>query len=77
MGFNAMIFYIAVSWLPTILIDQGLPPGEAGSMHGVLQLATAIPGLILAPVIRRMPDQRPAAVSLSLIPDEEFSQGVV
>jgi len=33
----------------------------------VLQLATAIPGLILAPVIRRMPDQRPAAVSVSLI----------
>jgi MFS transporter, CP family, cyanate transporter len=67
MGFNAMIFYIAVSWLPTILIDQGLPPAQAGSMHGVLQLATAIPGLILAPVIRRMPDQRPAAASVSLI----------
>lgn len=67
MGFNAMIFYIAVSWLPTILIDQGVPPAQAGSMHGVLQLATAIPGLILATVIRRMPDQRPAAVSVSLM----------
>lgn len=67
MGFNAMIFYIAVSWLPTILIDQGLSPARAGSMHGVLQLATAIPGLVLATVIRRMPDQRPAAVSVSLM----------
>lgn len=67
MGFNAMIFYIAVSWLPTILIDQGLPPTQAGSMHGVLQLATAIPGLILATVIRRMPDQRLAAASVSLM----------
>ncbi|MEK6351304.1 MAG: MFS transporter [Burkholderia cenocepacia] len=67
MGFNAMIFYIAVSWLPTILIDQGLPPAQAGSMHGVLQLATAVPGLLLAPIIRRMPDQRPAAASVSLI----------
>lgn len=67
MGFNAMIFYIVVSWLPTILIDQGLPPAQAGSMHGVLQLATAIPGLILATIIRRMPDQRPAAVSVSLM----------
>lgn len=67
MGFNAMIFYIVVSWLPTILIDQGLPPAQAGSMHGVLQLATAIPGLILATVMRRMPDQRPAAVSVSLM----------
>ncbi|XAH25414.1 MFS transporter [Xylophilus sp. GW821-FHT01B05] len=67
MGFNAMIFYIAVSWLPTILVDQGLSATQAGSMHGVLQLATAIPGLILATVIRRMPDQRPAAISASLI----------
>lgn len=67
MGFNAMIFYIAVSWLPSILIDQGLTANQAGTMHGVLQLATAIPGLILATVLRRMPDQRPAAVCVSLI----------
>jgi CP family cyanate transporter-like MFS transporter len=67
MGFNAMIFYVAVSWLPSILIDQGLTANQAGTMHGILQLATAIPGLILATVIRRMPDQRPAAVCVSLI----------
>lgn len=67
MGFNAMIFYIAIGWLPTILIDQGTTAATAGSMHGVLQLATAIPGLILAAVLRRMVDQRPAAVVVSLL----------
>lgn len=67
MGLNAMIFYIAVSWLPTILIDQGMPAAQAGTMHGVLQLATAIPGLILAKLIQRMPDQRAAAACVSLM----------
>ena len=67
MGLNAMIFYIAIGWLPTILIDQGLSATEAGSMHGVLQLATAIPGLLLAPFIKRMPDQRLAAAAGSLL----------
>lgn len=67
MGFNAMLFYIAVGWLPKILMDKGLSATEAGSMHGVLQLATAIPGLILAAVLRRMRDHRPAAVTVSLL----------
>src|SRR5690606_8929023 len=30
---------------------------EAGSIHGVLQLATAVPGLVLASLLRRLPDQ--------------------
>lgn len=67
MGLNAMPFYIAVGWLPTILMDQGVSAATAGSMHGVLQLATAVPGLILASVLRRMKDQRAAAVITSLM----------
>lgn len=67
MGFNAMPFYIAVGWLPTILMDQGISAAEAGTMHGTLQLATAVPGLILAAVLRRMKDQRAAAVIASLM----------
>lgn len=54
MGFNAMPFYVAVGWLPTILIDNGISAAEAGSVHGTLQLATAIPGLILAATLRRL-----------------------
>ncbi|SHE43138.1 MFS transporter, CP family, cyanate transporter [Marinomonas polaris DSM 16579] len=67
MGFNAMPFYVAVGWLPTILIDQGISATEAGSVHGTLQLATAIPGLILAATLRRLKDQKLAAVTTSLL----------
>ncbi|WP_332877213.1 MFS transporter [Massilia sp. S19_KUP03_FR1] len=72
MGFNAMPFYIAIGWLPTILMNQGISAAQAGSMHGVLQLATAVPGLILAAVIRRMKDQTIAAVVVSLMSAVSF-----
>ncbi|WP_149983433.1 CynX/NimT family MFS transporter [Pseudoalteromonas rhizosphaerae] len=67
MGFNAMPFYVAVGWLPTILMDNGISATEAGSVHGTLQLATAIPGLILAATLRRLKDQKLAAVTTSLL----------
>lgn len=67
MGFNAMPFYVAVGWLPTILIDNGVSAAQAGSVHGTLQFATAIPGLILAATLRRLKDQKLAAVTVSLL----------
>lgn len=67
MGLNAMPFYVAVGFLPTILIDNGISAAQAGSVHGTLQLATAIPGLILAATLRRLKDQKLAAVTVSLL----------
>lgn len=67
LGLNSTIYYVAIGWLPTILIDAGLTPEHAGSLHGVLQLATAVPGLLLGPILRRMRDQRlPAAGAAGL-----------
>lgn len=64
LGLNSTIYYVAIHWLPTILVDAGLSPARAGSLHGVLQLATAIPGLVLGPILGRLRDQRlPAAVA--------------
>ncbi len=64
LGLNSTIYYVAIGWLPTILIDAGLSPERAGSLHGMLQLATAVPGLVLGPILRRMHDQRfPAAAA--------------
>lgn len=63
LGLNSTIYYIVITWLPTILVDAGLSSERAGSLHGILQLATAIPGLVLGPILHRMRDQRlPAAV---------------
>jgi CP family cyanate transporter-like MFS transporter len=61
LGLNSTIYYVVVGWLPSILMDAGMSPAKAGSLHGILQLATAIPGLLLGPVLRRMRDQRLAA----------------
>ena len=61
LGLNSTIYYVVIGWLPTILTDAGMSPTQAGSLHGVLQLATAIPGLLLGPILRRLRDQRLAA----------------
>lgn len=61
LGLNSAIYYIVVGWLPIILIESGMTPAAAGSQHGIMQLATAIPGLILAPILSKLKDQRIAA----------------
>jgi len=38
----------------------------AGSLQGLLQLMTAVAGLVLGPVVRRMKDQQALALSVSL-----------
>ena len=61
LGINSFVFYVAVSWLPAILLDAGYSAERAGSLHGLLQLMSAGPALFLAPVVRRLKDQRGAA----------------
>ncbi|WP_246116524.1 MULTISPECIES: MFS transporter [Cobetia] len=58
MGFNSLVYYTVNSWLPTILADSGFTAEQAGSLHGVLQLASAVPGLVLVPLMPRLKDQR-------------------
>ncbi|OTP66221.1 CynX/NimT family MFS transporter [Caballeronia sordidicola] len=67
LGLNSFVYYVAVSWLPAILHDAGFSSDKAGSLHGVLQLATAVPGLLLLPVVRKLKDQRVAAFIASTI----------
>ena len=67
MGLNAIPFYVAVGWLPAILTDHGISFAKAGTVHGMLQLTTAIPGLMLAATLRRLKDQKLAAVVASLL----------
>lgn len=62
MGLNSFLYYIFISWLPSMLTSSGYTPAEAGTLHGVMQLATAIPGLFLGPIISRIKDLRLLAV---------------
>ncbi len=65
LGINSLLYYIMVSWLPALLISDGFSLGQAGSLHGVLQLATAIPGLVIGAIIARNGDQRWLAVGMA------------
>jgi len=67
MGINSLLYYVLVAWLPAILTSAGLSPAAAGSLHGVMQLASAIPGLLLGPIVSRMKDQRLVAAGLGIL----------
>lgn len=67
LGLNSVSFYILVSWLPAILSEAGFTPERAGHVHGLLQLAIAISGLLVVPLIARFKDQRPV-VMIMMVP---------
>ncbi|GAB2717111.1 MFS transporter [Halomonas garicola] len=63
-GLNSTIYYVGIGWLPSILAEAGMSPERAGTVHGALQFATAVPGLVLGLLLRHIQDQRlPAAGS--------------
>ncbi|UVK40473.1 MFS transporter [Mesorhizobium sp. AR10] len=66
LGLTSLVFYVIVGWLPSILAEAGYPVATAGSLHGLSQLAIAIPGLLLGAAVKRMKDQRALAVGVSL-----------
>lgn len=69
-GTSSLTYYSVATWLPAMLVDLGYSQAQAGSLHGLMQLATAFPGLILVPWVRRSKDQRLISVcmaSLSLL----------
>ncbi len=67
MGLNSTLYYATVAWLPTVLADAGFSPSAAGSVHGVMQLASALPGLVLAPLVARCKDQKALAAGSGLL----------
>lgn len=67
LGLTSLVYYVIVGWLPAILVQAGYSSSAAGSLHGLSQLATAVPGLILGPAVRRMKDQRGLAIAVSLM----------
>ena len=50
MGLQSLLFYCSASWIPEILIAQGLSPENAGWMISVMQLAQ-IPMTFLIPIV--------------------------
>ena len=67
LGINSLVYYVIIGWLPAILQSIGYSEAQAGSLHGLLQLATAAPGLAIPLILHRLKDQRGIAVLVSLM----------
>ncbi|HAD4802016.1 TPA_asm: MFS transporter [Salmonella enterica subsp. enterica serovar Typhi str. CT18] len=67
LGLNSLIYYVIIGWLPTILISHGYSEAQAGSLHGLLQLATAAPRLAIPLILHRFNVQRWIAALVSLL----------
>lgn len=67
LGINSLVYYVVIGWLPAILIGQGYSEAQAGSLHGLLQLATAAPGFVIPLVLHRLKDQRGIAILVALM----------
>lgn len=67
LGINSLIYYVVIGWLPSILISHGYSEAQAGSLHGLMQLATAAPGLLVGLILSRLKDQRGIAILMALL----------
>lgn len=66
-GINSFIYYVVIGWLPGMLTSAGYSEEQAGSLHGLLQLATAVPGLCMGIVLSRIKDQRLIAGAMAAL----------
>jgi len=67
MGLQSTLFYIAISWYPAILRDNGFSPTSAGWLLTLFQVAALLAGLPVPMLIRRFMDQRGLALAASLL----------
>jgi len=67
LGLNSFFTYILIAWLPNMLMEGGHSAQHAGIIHGVFQLATAVPGIILIPLLAKLKDQRLLAFTLAIL----------
>lgn len=67
LGLNSFLNYIIITWLPSILTDTGHSATQAGAYHGAFQIATALPGLILIPLLSKLKDQSALSFILAIL----------
>lgn len=67
MGLQSTLFYIAISWYPAFLRDNGFSPTSAGWLLTLFQVAALLAGLPIPMLIRRFMDQRGLALAASLL----------
>jgi MFS transporter, CP family, cyanate transporter len=66
MGLQSLLYYAALSWLPTIFQDRGTSAVTAGNLLALMAAGNLIAALIVPMLAHRAPDQR-ALVAPSMI----------
>jgi len=66
MGLQSLLYYAALSWLPTIFQDRGTSAVTAGNLLALMATGNLIAALIVPGLAHRAPDQR-ALVAPSMI----------
>ncbi|PHK49029.1 CynX/NimT family MFS transporter [Staphylococcus edaphicus] len=67
MGFQSMIFYTVVAWVPSILVDRGVDPSTAGYLLMLNQFAQ-VPMTFTFPIIAsKLKDQRSLIVIITIL----------
>ena len=67
LGLNSFFTYVMIAWLPNILMEGVHNAQQAGVLHGAFQMASAVPGIILIPLLSKLKDQRILALSLAIL----------
>jgi MFS transporter, CP family, cyanate transporter len=66
-GLQSMAFYCGLTWLPSILQDDGYSEAAAGSLQALGNLLQVAPALLVPVVASRLTNQRPVLVGLVAI----------
>lgn len=64
---NSMVYYVMISWLPSMVATAGFDAQSAGKLHGLMQLASSFSGFLLLAVLPYCKDQRIVAVLTTLL----------
>ena len=67
MGLQSLVFYAALTWLPSVLRDDGYSAATAGTLLAVFALAGIPASLVVPSVATRMSDQRWLAAAITLL----------
>ncbi|GAB2683139.1 2-nitroimidazole transporter [Aliiglaciecola aliphaticivorans] len=67
LGLNSFFTYIIIAWLPNILIEGGQEAQKAAVYHGVFLIGSAVPGIILIPLLSKLKDQKILALLLAIL----------
>jgi len=73
MGINSLLYYVSVSWLSSVLVHAGYSHQQAGTLQGVMHVASAMTALVMVSAGRHFQAQRVAAVGTSSLTGLAFA----